>query len=246
MIKLPKNWDEVLLDQYIAIRQVEKSEMIDKSIEILSILTDTLPDDDIWEDMDIDEMLSLVNEIKWISREPNGDLQESLGEYRLKDINKLTLGEFIDLDYYFSTNYIENLPQIIGILYRKVKQDEWGNTAYEPLGSYDVKSRGEEFLEEPVSKVYGLIKLFLDFKQMTAREYSNLFEPEIVDDVEEEDLQDPDYIEEEKIAETYKKWAWENILYKFSGGDITKYEKITALPVIFVFNQMSFVSEMKL
>lgn len=247
---LPKNWDEVLLDQYILLgeNKEEEYDKFDNDLRILSILTDTLPEDEVWESMDIVEFIKLVSGLEWINHPPTNDFKRDLDGFSIIPIEKITLGEFIDLDSLFSSDYIENLSKIVGIFYRKTREDEWGNIIYEPHGVYDFEKRGELFLEYPITHFYGLIKYFMEFKSLINSSYEPLFEPVIVDgdDEDVQDEYDPDEQEEIKREETFKKWAWESVLHKLSDGDITKYDRITELPVIFIFNQLGFRKEMDL
>jgi hypothetical protein len=66
------------------------------------------------------------------------------------------------------------------------------------------------------------------------------------DQYDDEDELDEEDIEAENNEKVYRNWVWENILYKLSNGDITKYDTITAMPLIFIFNQLSFMKDMKI
>lgn len=249
-INIPKNWDNILVDQFISIKSLDLNDklMFNKSLEILSILTDTLPDDEIWEDMDTLELIDIINGMSWLGTEPSKQYKETVLDFSVINIKTMSLGEFIDLDYLFSDNYFTNLPKIIGILYRKTRQNDWGNVEFEAHGSYNSESRGELFLELPITTVYGIIQEFLDFKTLLNTDYQPLFEPvieETDEDYNEEgfDADEQLEIEREKIN---KKWSWENILHLLSGGDITKYDKLTELPAVFIFNQLGFRKEMNL
>lgn len=247
-INLPNNWDEVLLDQYILLKnQGEIKNMVfSEHSRILSILTDTLPEDDVWEDMDIIEMFSLIEKLKWLNHPPTNDFKVDLNGLKVIPIETITLGEFIDLDTLFSEDYIENLPKIIGIFYRKIKEDEWGNLIYEPHGVYDFQKRGELFLESPITYFYGLINYFMGFKKMINSSYEPLFEPVISEEDEEEQEYDAEEQEEIKREMVHKKWAWESLLHKLSGGDLTKYDTLLKMPVIFIFNQLGFRKELNI
>jgi len=43
-----------------------------------------------------------------------------------------------------------------------------------------------------------------------------------------------------------KKFNWELLLYRLSGGDITKYDRILETNYIFVLNHLSMIKELKL
>jgi hypothetical protein len=247
--KVPTNWDEVYLDQFIELVKINGKELgfYEKYIEILAILTDTLPDDEFWDDVDVTDLNNVISGLKWVSTEPTNNYSRFLEGMECIDINKLSFGEFIDIDYLFAEDKFENLNKICAILYRKSKYDEWDNVIYEPYGRYDIEVRKELFNELSISNVYGLLKLFSDFKQNIMTTYETIFQPEIDEDEDyNEDNFEPDEkeaIEEEKVMQH---WGWENVLYKLAEGDITKYDDITNLPLVFVLNQLSFIKDMKL
>lgn len=247
-IKLPNNWDEVLLDQYILLKNPEeiRNMTFGEHSRILSILTDTLPEDDIWEDMDIIEMIEIIDGLNWLRNPPTNDFKRDLSGLKVVPIETITLGEFIDLDSLFSSDYIENFTKIIGIFYRKTKEDEWGNVIYEPHGVYDFEKRGELFLEYPITYFFGLINYFIEFKKMINSSYEPLFEPVITEEDEEEQEYDAEEQEEIKKEQVYKKWAWESLLHKLSDGDLTKYDTLLKMPVIFIFNQLGFRKELNI
>lgn len=251
-INIPSGWNEVLVDQFLYFMKTRETSdsflVFEDYVQLLAALTDTLPTDDIWEDMDIDELLAEVKKISWAKISPTDKFSKQFGEFTIKPVETISLGEFIDLDHLFTNGYFENFTKIAGIFLRRTKENEWGSIIYEPHGSYNYEERGESILESPITNFYGLIKYFLDFKALINSNYEPLFEPVIIDgdNEDEQDEYDPEEQEEIKREETFKKWAWESVLHKLSDGDITKYDRITELPVIFIFNQLGFRKEMDL
>jgi hypothetical protein len=241
-IVIPKSWSEIYLDQFVSIRTLETKSIYSNSLEILSILTDTSSNDAVWDDMDIDEMNDLINDIMWLKNEPTTNFKRHIGDFEIVDINKITFGEFLDLEYYF-TDYYNNLSKICAVLYRKYKIDDWGIKRYEPYPEYNLDERALLFQDMFITEIYGVIKYYLDFKELIHKTY-DLFEPTDLD-YDEEDLDEED-LEAEKSEKIYRNWVWENILHKLSNGDITKYDRITAMPLIFIFNQLSFMKDMKI
>lgn len=233
MRQLPKSWHDVLLDQFVALKSIGDDVAYYKMhISILAILTDTMPDDEYWKEYDVEELHSLIKELNWLKADPKF---EKLEGFKTLNIEKILLGEWIDLDYFFQ-DYFTNL-HLIAAIFLKQNGEEY---------DYDIYERGESFHELPVTHFFWLIKYFLDYKKHIIFTYSTLYGPQIEDDYEEpieydeEELKD---IEEEKINE---KWSWESVLYKLSDGDITKYDQILKMPLIFILNQLSFRKEMNL
>ena len=250
-IDLPSGWCQIKYYQWKELIELEESDLSFYSmhIERFAILTDTTSSDECWEEMDTRDIKNIVSDLKWLKTSPTNNFKRKIYDFEIKDINLITLGEFIDLEYYFSENYYENLLNICAVLYRKTKIDEWGNKSFEPYGVINIQERSKLFEEIYIEDIYGIIKYFIDFKETFNETYENLFEPtfediELDDDVEEEyDEEEQKEIEEEKKL---NKWGWENILHNLSGGDITKYDEITNLPLIFVFNQLSYRKDLNI
>ncbi len=244
-INLPNNWDEVYLDQFIALKMIDPDlNYYDRQLNILAILTDKLTDDECWDDLDINDLSESFKSLKWLSTEPTNYRLLSYGNYRSVDISTFSFGEFLDMEH-FMVDWYNNLPHISAIFWRLHKEDSWGNIKLQEYGSYDAKERAESFMEAPITHFYWLLKYYLDWKDSTLSAYENLFEPIITD--EDEDYEpDEDDLEQEKLESVNNKWGWEQVLHQFSNGDITKYDELTKLPLIFILNQMSFRREMKI
>lgn len=238
---ISKDWSEVYVHQFISIRTMDYDATYSGSLEILSILTDRTSDDDIWDDMDIDDMNNIINNLLWLRYEPSKYFKRNINNLEIIDINKLTFGEFLDLEYLFN-DYYNNFTKICATLYRKVKDDEWGIKRFEPYPDYNIEDRSLLFEELYITDVWGVIKYYLDLKKLINETY-DLWEPEI--DEEDVELDEEDKVEEEK-EKVFRNWAWENVLHNLSGGDITKYDEILSKPIIFILNQLSFRKDMKI
>jgi len=235
-MNIPKNWNQIKVDQFIELHNLNEESLGSLflyQLESLAILTDEDADEI---DITPNELIEILNSLSWVKNEPRG-YSTKLGQLTFRPFTFLTLGEFIDLEHYFSEDYINNLPTICAILYRHTKQDEWGNVVYEPY-KYIPQDRAALFLELPITDVYGIIQLYLKFRADFIERYSFIFNPEI----EDEDEMD----EEDKQAEHVEnKWSWEMLLYSLSGEDITKVDHITDLPLVFVFNFLAMKYETK-
>lgn len=233
-MNLPKNWTEVKVDQFIELHNLEESSgsLFLSQLERLAILTDQDADEI---DITTDELVEYIRLLAWTKNEPKG-FRKEIGQKVFKGLD-LTLGEFIDLEHYFAEDYISNLAVIASILFRRFKRNEWGDRVLEPY-TYNPKDRESEFLELPITDIYGIISEYLKFRDNVMKSYENLFTPDLPEDgeMDEEDIQ-----EEKKES----KWSWELLLFQLANEDITKVDQITDLPLIFVFNFLSMRSEMK-
>ena len=244
MIKLPKKWSQVTLEQFIEFSAIDKEQgAYHYNSEALSILSDE-PIDTI-EDLDVDEMAELVAEAKWCTSEPSKRYKHELLGMKFKPLNKLTLYEYIDLDYYFNNNYITNLDKVCAICYRQSKVNEWGDEVLEPY-EFDCNIRAERFLDLPITDVYGIVHEFLNYRDTFLKNYENLFTGELDEELSEEERRemDPEEVKEIEQEQKLAKWSWEQTIYELTNGDITKSEKVGALPLIYVFNMLSMKKEL--
>lgn len=255
---IPKNWNEITIDQYIQLNSIEYEKFHSTFylwLEKLAIITNTQSDDEVWEYMDLSELKTIIDESKYLNSKPSSTYKKLLNDkYRFIEFNKLTLGQFIDLEYFFSNGLLSNLTKILAILYPRYKYDEWDNILIEPYGSINLDLRKDEFNEVSIQDVFGVFDAYVTYRKEFMSKYEKLFEPEFDDDEQEyldEEIQnDPILLkeieEEKKLEEIYNKWSWENLLYNLSNGDLVKINEITDLPLIYVFNFMALKRDLNL
>jgi len=221
----------------VEINKINKEEgTIYYNSEVISILTDIVVDD-----LEIEELQALVDECKWATSEPSKNYKHEIKNMKLKPLSKLCLYEYIDLDYFFTNNYLTNLPYICAILYRQTKENEWGEIVWEPY-EYDCKDRAELLMELPITDVYGIIKEFLKFREQFLDTYTNLFEDPLPPEPEEgyEDEEGPNEEPEKNTA----KWSWELLIYNLCNADLSKSDAIGGLPLYYVFNMLGMKKEL--
>ena len=241
-MNLPRNWNEVSVSQWLelnTIDQLEYNSVFLQTIEALSILSDTDPEE--LEDLDPEELINLARKVSFIQREPSNKPKELIKGLKLKPLDRLTLGEFIDLEHY-AMQFVQNFDILLSILYKRWKTDEWGNLIFEPY-SYSIMSRKLLFHEVSINEVYGAVKNYIDYSNDFKKRYENLFNPIIE---EEETELDEDDLKAEAEEKVFTKWSWEKLLYDLSNQDLTKIDAVTDLNLIFVFNMLSMVEELQL
>jgi len=232
---LPNSWDDILVDQHIELRGLDNElPYFDLMLETISIVTDT--DIDELEELSFNELVAIEKKLVWLTSEPSKNITQTIDKYHYKGLDDLTLGEFIDLNHYFSENFVEELPTIAAILYRQTKLNEWNETIIEPY-EYDPRNRRGLFMEVGIVQIYGIITSFLEYKSNFEETYANLFKPDLSD----EDIDDLDEETKREIAEEERldKFSWERLIYSLTDGDITKTDKVLNLSVVYVFNVLS-------
>jgi hypothetical protein len=240
---LPKKWSNISLEQFIEISEIDKEQGANGyNSDLLAIVTDMSYDE--VDELDIDEMVQMVADMKWANTQPSKQYKHELLGMKIKPLSKLCLFEYIDLDYYFNDNYHTNLDKICAILYRQSKVNEWGEVVLETY-DYDINVRAEKFLDLPITDVYGIVAEFLKFRENFLDVYKNLFgEAEEELTAEDKAAMEPEEIKEVEAEVKNNKWSWERMIYGLTDGDITKSEAVGALPLTYVFNMLGMKKEL--
>ena len=237
---LPSNWKQVTVNQFIELSELRESEfgsLFLYNIEILAILLDT--DTDELDELEPVKLMELISQLNWMRHEPSKKAKQKIGSYTLKDLNKISLGEFIDLEHYFALDFKVNVTTICAILYRSTNTDMWGNVITEPY-IFDINERSKEFHDYDIAEIYGIIPEYLAFRESIRNAYPNFFAPDIKEDESEMDEED---LEAEKND---TRWGWERIIFSLANEDITKVDQVTDLPLIFVLNMLSMKADLKI
>jgi hypothetical protein len=241
MINLPSNWNSITLRQYQELEELKLDGLvnIELLLERIAILLDTDIYDDRISNMDFDEVLNIKETLYWLDTEPKTNISDIDFLLKPKKLNKLLLGEFIDIEHYIN-DPIKNLHIISSIYFKNNKLDEWNNKIEEPY-IYDIEERSELFLELPITYIMKYFNLYMSWRNEFLKNYEELFQTE-EPDIEEVDLQGYELIQYQKevMEEKVKsKWSWESILYGLSSGDLTKFKNLFDVEVILVFNMLS-------
>ena len=240
---LPKSWSEIDVLQFKEIRELYSiQEVFTREIEILSALAD-IPSDDL-EDLDISEVSEMLAKITFINSEPSKNYKHIIGEYHYKPLNTLTVGEFIDLEHYFSKDYNQHVGHIASIIYRKVMTNEWGETVFEPY-EFKPSLRCSIFDEVYINDIYGILPEYLAYRESFMITYANLFTDEDGSEEDEDDV--PVTSDEAKavaLKKSEKKWGWERLIYSLCNEDLTKFNEVTNLSLIMTFNMLGMKKEL--
>jgi len=252
-MNLPNSWHDVKLYQFKELRALkEAGGFFNIQLETLAILADVSTDE--IEELTLEEIADLFRLVKWVLHEPKKGLSNELlidGEtYHLQPFKKLTLDEFIDLEYFLQNDYLKHITHIVSVFWRRIELDKWQNVHFEPY-IFSPFDRQEDFEEVNVTEVYGIIPEYLKYRGEFMKKYENLFNSDDINDEEPINSKDFDSIEEYKAelkereqSKKARKWGWESLLFDLTEGDITKVKAVGELPLIFVFNMLAMRKEM--
>lgn len=238
-MQLPKGWNDISVQQFKDLRTVllENSDsVVQKYMDVLLAVTEE--DLETIEDLSIVELTKAFTQLSWVGSEPSKNHTTQIDNFTLIEFKKITWGQFIDLEYYYSQDYIVNLETICGILFRQTKVNEWGVVEIEPY-KYDPVKRGESFVNLPINNLYGVVKKYLDYRNYLLQDkYIHLFnssEPEIEDDEPQNSREKQDKLKEQ----TFNKWAFESVTLNLAQDDVLKMRDVLNLPLIYVLNMLS-------
>ena len=230
-LKLPKQWSQISVSQFLELNRLSSEDgLFNYKIDVLCILTDK--DVSYFEELELNELSELTKQIKWLQSDPSRRYKNNLDKYVLKPFSKLTLGEFIDLEHYFSNNYLDHFCHILALLYRRTSKNVYGDDIIEPY-EYSPRDRLDWFLDYPITDVYGLIPEYLKYRENFTNTYTNLLVDVVTDD---EVLEDADEIKEQKREQEKQKFAWESTIMALCNDDLSKFNSILDMSVVLVFN----------
>lgn len=254
-MNLPNSWHDVKLYQFKELRALKDSGgFFNIQLETLAILADVSTDE--IEELTLEEIAELFKSVKWVLNEPKKGLFNELSidgqTYHLQPFKKLTLDEFIDLEYFLSNDYLVHISHIVSVFWRRTRLDEWENVHFEPY-IFSPFERHEQFDDVEITKVYGILNEYLKFRENFMQKYAALFNSDDEPDDEKVDPKDFDSIEEYKDelkaqeqSKKARKWGWESLIYDLCEGDFTKIKAVGELPLILVFNMLAMRKEMGL
>jgi len=155
-IKIPTSLDEITIEQYMKydrILTVTTTEEA-KTIGIISVFCD----------LTSDEVISMdIKDVKEISQQVSDVLQQK-AEFKQKfdkygfipNLDKMTAGEYIDLDKYLGD--VQNAHKAMAILYREI--DNKFLDTYSIVPYTNTEERSKEMLKAPVSVYLGAMVFF--------------------------------------------------------------------------------------
>lgn len=244
-IELPHSWKDITVEEFKELKSIDTAELgfFGAQLERFCILAGIDSDDDRIEDIPISVLNKHIAKLQFLNLEPSLQIRNKVSDFTLMPFTKLTLGAYIDIDKWLE-NPVENFNKIIAVLYRRTRENEWGEIEYEPY-RYDINKRAESFEYAYIEDVYAAYIEFNKFRNSIIDRYKFLFDTdedgelteEESEGLEQEDINDlNEYL---KKLEEKKKFAWQDLAYKLAGEDVTKMRDVLELPVIMVFNNLA-------
>ena len=254
-------WDMISVEKFIEVCELDIKSYSDIDLyyfNVLSIFLDI--DDDAIQEMDYREfnrlklnIITLFNHLPSKAK-PKLTINAEL-DLNLIQFNKISIGEFVDIEIWIRDSYIKNYGYIMSVLYRQLLTD--GNYLYEPTyedyGSY-VTLRKPLFNNCTIANTYGAIQSYISFRERLFKTYAGLLndgnsneneptEKELANLSMRDKVELQQAIDKEKRLE---KWGWNSLILKLADNDILKVEQVSKLPLIQCFNILAMRVELGL
>ena len=188
----------------------------DKMISILLLLTD-IPYS-ILKHVELDSLYSI--DYEKILKQPIkvNDITGEIQGRKIKDLKKITLGEFADLDYFLTSQDYKDkrIEYIVALMLLEDYELE------------DIEKLADKISNEKVSKVLSIFNHFTNWRSDIIKKYEGLF---IIPEVSED--------EDEDNQETVDS-GWIDVIYALSNDNILNVEDVTKQGFIKVLNFMTY------
>jgi len=175
ILRIPENWSDINIGQFQEFMAVSTDATIEtptkKIVKQVSILTDE--DESLIYELPATALTQINNELKGFQIQPTSIFKNiiEVGGKRYgfqKDLNELTLGEWIDLEAFVTSSPIDNLHKITAILYRPIidEGDEFFSYKIKPYKDINLNETANLFQAKvSVQDVYGIVVFFFSFVQ---------------------------------------------------------------------------------
>ncbi len=253
MLNLPDNWGGISISQYLEINELIKLELPQTNyfIELISLLAD-VPISDV-EELSYNEFMLCIKSLDFLQHKPNRQHSQSLATkfgnlYFIESFNKLEIGAFIDLEHFFSIDYIGNLKTILAILYRRktFNDSPFILDEFEEYGDW-IFHRESLFDEISILEVYNIIPAYFKFREDFFEKYDGLLGGPVEDDepIEGESIiSRSERIKENERQKSINKWGWDMFLYQLANNDVSRINEATKINLVQAFNSLSMKREL--
>jgi len=152
-------------------------------------------------------------------------------KYRFINLDKLTFGEFIDIDEFLSKPESERMSKmnhLMALFYREVNEDG----TLPPYNAVLVPDRSEKFRKLPLKYLRSSLNFFFSFRKHLEKKYPLIFIP------------NEGEIDKDNKNSFEGFWGWYSILVYLSGEDILKIQEIASKNLIEVFNYLTYMKDL--
>ena len=160
--KLISSWEDVTLEKWLKLIDVTEGTKSDEAEETIAALSN-IPKELIKE-LSLKDVAVIMSRISELQREPDSSLKRIIEIDGLQygfhpNLDDITLGEYADIETFIKNGIEDNLPEIMAVLYRPIKEKK--NDIY-IVDAYDgnISIRAEEMKKMSADEVQGALVFF--------------------------------------------------------------------------------------
>ena len=160
--KLISNWEDVTLEKWLKLIEFTKGTKAKEAEETIAALSN-IPKQLIKE-LSLQDVAIIMSRIAELQQEQNSSLKRIIEidgvEYGFHpDLSEITLGEFADIETFIKNDIEKNLPELMAVLYRPIKEKK--NDIY-IIEAYDgnISIRAEETKKMSMEQVHSALVFF--------------------------------------------------------------------------------------
>ena len=165
---LIKKWSDVSLETWLQLIDFEKGSKTEEATETIAALSD-IPKKLIKE-LALSDVVAIMNQVGKYQEEQDTSLKRLISvngmEYGFHpNLDDITLGEYADIETYIKAGIEKNLPELMAILYRPIKEKK--NDIY-IIEAYDgdIRMRAEEMKLMSSEQVQSALVFFYNFAKV--------------------------------------------------------------------------------
>ena len=219
-LRIPK-WDKITVEMYQYINEINESEMdqVDKMLFSMAFLVGKTEQE--FDKINKFKFAQLQRQLKNRFEQLNmqGKEVERIKNFKFNfDIRKVTLGQFIEVQHFYKSNYVNNLHLIAA--------------SFSTCKDLTHVERADKILKMPMLPVLNNVKKFLEVIKKLSEEYKGLFG--IEDDMEQEELK--------PLTNGFnEQYGWIYSAQKIAEFERIKLDEAYDLPIIQAFNDLAFL-----
>jgi hypothetical protein len=160
--KLISSWSEVTMEKWLKLMDFTEGTKTKEAEETIAALS-TIPKKLIKE-LSLQDVAAIMGKIAELQQEQNSSLKRIIEidgvEYGFHpDLSEITLGEFADIETFIKNDIEKNLPELMAVLYRPIKEKK--NDIY-IIEAYDgnISIRAEEMKKMSIEQVQSALVFF--------------------------------------------------------------------------------------
>lgn len=232
MVNIPKSWQEITLEQYMQLMELgDDIPGNDGLLLKLAALTGS-------EIEEINKMVAsdfqdAISRLDFISTPPSGPPLEMLKGHKMRELSRMTVGEFTDLEMRQKPEF---LHLHLSFLYPE-------DMKYEPDKRF---AHAEEFRACKMSEALPALRHYQEWREKMFNDYAGLFssgEPAEAPKDERPADRKRRLREEEHERRQAERWNWFGFISRLAGNDPMKFESASELNIVFALNFVAYMKE---